>query len=160
MRASDYRRIMNRISLFLALCLMTAGCATVERLNPFNRGKAMPAPVVAAPAGPGTAAAQPAEAFDQTTPEQRAAAVAASSAGAAKALGKVVVALGSPTEQGFWLRSALVTAPGKGRVVTAEGKSVAVELQPGTGPALLSLAAFRALELPLTGLPEVTVSAE
>jgi hypothetical protein len=151
---------MNRIPLFLALCLMTAGCATVERLNPFNRGKAMPASVAAAPVGPGTAAAASAETFDQTTPEQRSAALAGKPAGTAQALGKVVVALGSPTEQGFWLRSALVTAPGKGRVVTANGTSVAVELQPGTGPALLSLAAFRALELPLTGLPEVTVLAE
>jgi hypothetical protein len=42
-------------------------------------------------------------------------------------------------------------------VVTASGQSLAVELRPGSGAALLSLAAFQALGLPLTGLPEVTV---
>ena len=74
-------------------------------------------------------------------------------------MGAVVVALGSPAEQGFWLRSALVTAPAKGRVVTAAGKTVNVDLQPGTGAALLSLAAYRALGLGLTDLPEVQVFA-
>jgi hypothetical protein len=52
-----------------------------------------------------------------------------------------------------------VTAPGKGRAVTATGQSVAVDLQPGSGAALLSLAAYRALGLALTDLPEVRVYA-
>ena len=72
-------------------------------------------------------------------------------------MGSVSVSLGSPTEQGFWLRSALVSAPVRGRVVTDEGASIAVELLPGNGAAQMSLPAFRALGLPLTGLPQVTV---
>jgi hypothetical protein len=54
----------------------------------------------------------------------------------------------------------LVTAPGKGKVVTAAGASVAVDLLPGSGGAMLSLAAYRALGLALTDLPEVTVYAD
>ena len=53
-----------------------------------------------------------------------------------------------------------VQLPGKGKVVTASGASVAVDLQPGSGGALLSLAAYRALGLALTDLPEVTVFME
>jgi hypothetical protein len=47
----------------------------------------------------------------------------------------------------------------QGRIETAAGKSLALELRPGTGGALLSLAAFQALGLSLTDLPEVTVFA-
>ena len=67
------------------------------------------------------------------------------------------MALGSPAEQGFWLKTALVSVAGKGRVVTASGASVAVDLLPTEGAALLSLAAFRALGLSLTDVPEVSV---
>lgn len=97
-----------------------------------------------------------AAALDKSTAEEKAAAVAPVAAGA-QALGKVVVALGSPAEQGFWLKSALVSAPAKGRVETAAGATVNVDLMPGKGAALLSLAAFRALGLGLTDLPEVTI---
>ena len=45
----------------------------------------------------------------------------------------------------------------QGRIVTAAGKSLGLELRPGTGGALLSLAAFQALGLSLTELPQVTV---
>ncbi len=69
------------------------------------------------------------------------------------------MALGSPVEQGFWIKTTQVTVPGKGRVATASGASVNVDLIPGTGGALLSLAAFRQLGLSLTELPEVTVYA-
>ncbi|NEY89329.1 hypothetical protein [Tabrizicola oligotrophica] len=103
--------------------------------------------------------AQSAAALDQTTDAEKAAALAAPVAGA-RELGKTSVALGSPAEQGFWLKSPLVSAPGKGKVVTASGASVAVDLLPGSGGALLSLAAYRALGLALTDLPEVTVFAE
>ena len=108
---------------------------------------------------PGTAAAQTPEAFDQTTEAERAAATAAPAAGGEREIGRVVVGLAPVTEQGFFLKSALVTEPGKGRVVTADGKSVAVDLLQGEGGALLSLAAFRALTLSLTELPEVVVFA-
>ena len=97
-----------------------------------------------------------AEALDQTTTAERAAAVLVPAA-EGRALGKVTVALGSPAEQGFWLKTTLVSVAGTGRVVTASGASVAVDLIPAQGAALLSLAAFRALGLSLTDVPEVSV---
>ncbi len=98
-----------------------------------------------------------ATALDTTTAEQKAAALAAPAKGGERALGTAVVALGPPAEQGFWLSSPRVKAVAQGRVQTASGQSLAVELRPGTGGALLSLAAFQALKLPLTELPELTV---
>jgi phage terminase large subunit-like protein len=98
-----------------------------------------------------------ADALDTTTPQEKAAALAAPATGGERKLGRVVVALGPPAEQGIWLKTALVTAPVMGRLVTAAGTSLAVELRPATGGALLSLAAFQALGLKLTDLPEVTV---
>lgn len=106
---------------------------------------------VLAPQGARTAAA-----FDRTTPAERAAAVAAPATGAP--LGQVVVSLGNPAEPGFWLRSSLVSAPRTGTVRLASGASVQVDLLPPSGSAAqLSLAAYRALGLGLTDLPQVTV---
>jgi hypothetical protein len=98
-----------------------------------------------------------AAALDSTTTEEKAAALAAPAPAGERVLGKAVVALGPPADQGLWLSTPLVTVPTPGRVETGSGQSLAVELRPGTGAALLSLAAFQALKLPLTGLPEVTV---
>lgn len=135
--------------------LMLSGCAGL----PFGKPKPAPvqivAPVEPAVALPALGAGQSAAALDQSTDAQKAAATAPAAEG--RALGQVVVALGSPAEQGFWLKSPLVKVAGKGRVVTASGASVAVDLLPAEGAALLSLAAFRALGLGLTDLPEVTV---
>ena len=117
------------------------------------------APVEVAPPAPVLGSGTTAATLDTTTAAERKEALAAPATGGERALGKVAVSLGSPVEQGFWLRTALVTAPGKGRVVTADGKSVAVDLLPGASGAQLSLAAYRALGLSLTDLPEVTVYA-
>lgn len=95
--------------------------------------------------------------LDKTTAEEKAAALAAPAKGGERELGRVVVALGPPADQGIWLSSALVKEKAQGRIVTAAGRSLAVELRPGTGGALLSLAAFQALGLSLTDLPQVTV---
>lgn len=103
--------------------------------------------------------AKTAASLDATTEAERATATAAPTT-AGRNLGTVSVALGSPAEQGFWLKSPLVAAPGKGRVALASGASVAVDLLPGQGGALLSLAAYRALGLSLTDLPQVVVTAE
>lgn len=109
------------------------------------------AAAVLAPQGARTAAA-----FDRTTPAERAAALAAPASGAP--LGQVVVSLGNPAEPGFWLRSSLVSTPRPGTVRLASGASVQVDLLPPSGGAAqLSLAAFRALGLGLTDLPQVTV---
>ena len=162
--ASDYREAMTYKSLLCALMLLSAlpGCGLVDRV--MGRDKVPPVTAQAVPNGPLSATAplggaQSAAALDQTTDAEKAAATATPAASAERSLGSVVVALGSPAEQGFWLRSALVNAPAKGRVVTAAGKSVNVDLQPGSGAALLSLAAYRALGLGLTDLPEVAVFA-
>lgn len=150
-----------RIIILLSFALLPlSGCGQFDRLT--TPAASAPtaqeaAPLTAiAPLGTGAATA---ESLDQSTPEQVAAATAPA-AGGERELGRVVVALGSPAEQGFWIRTPLAVVAGKGRVVTADGQSVNVDLQPGTGGALLSLAAFRALGLGLTDLPEVTVFAE
>jgi hypothetical protein len=153
-------------ALLCACVLGLSGCALFQKAGgPEPRspitGAAEPqpatefAPTVATTAL-GTRAVS-AEALDRTTAAEKAAALAAPAAGGERELGRVVVALGPPAEQGIWLASTLVKATAKGRIVTAAGKSLAVELRPGTGGALLSLAAFQALGLSLTELPEVTV---
>jgi hypothetical protein len=168
--ASDYRDGMKHRLLAPALILIV-GFSSLTACGVMNRVLGRD-PGVAAAAGPVDPAAdagltlskplggaQSAAALDQTTDAEKAIATAAPVQRGERDLGAVVVALGSPAEQGFWLRSALVTSPGKGRVVTAAGQSVNVDLQPGTGAALLSLAAYRALGLSLTDLPNVTVYA-
>lgn len=146
----------------LAIVLVLAGCGNPvgglfgPKASPIS---ANPVPAPVAQRLPGTAGGQSAAALDTTTEAERSAALAVGPVAGAE-LGRVLVTLGSPTEPGFWLQTALVTAPTKGRVQAEGGASVAVELRPGTGGAQLSLAAFRALGLALTGLPEVTVYSE
>ena len=144
--------------LALALC----GCALFQPNGPASvtgPSAAQPAtemvPAVATTAL--GARAVSAESLDTTTPAEKAAALAAPATGAERQLGRVVVALGPPAEQGLWLSTALVTAVSQGRIETAAGKSLTLELRPGTGGALLSLAAFQALGLSLTELPELAV---
>ncbi|MDZ4093987.1 MAG: D-galactarate dehydratase [Paracoccaceae bacterium] len=160
-------RIFKSFAALLATTLI-AGCATVTLPKLFpSKPESLPARISAPPSAPhpGNAAPPPppgartAATLDTTTPAQRAAALAAPNTGGAKSLGRVSVALGKVTEPGFWLRGALVTVAGKGRVVTPSGASVQVDLVPGTGAAQLSLAAFRALGFGLTDLPVVTVLA-
>ncbi len=130
----------------------------MDRIRTKNADIAVAPAIAVAPGSVGpVAGAQSADVLDQSTASEIAAATAAPVLGAERNLGSVVVALGSPAEQGFWLKSGLVIAPSKGRVVTAAGKSVNVDLQPATGPALLSLAAYRELGLSLTDLPSLTV---
>jgi hypothetical protein len=152
---------MKQILLLTLGTVVLASCGALGGLQPKPQTADVqivmpldPTVVLPPPVGANTAAT-----LDTTTEAQRAAAVAAPMAGA-RELGKVTVALGSPVEPGFWLKTTLVTAPGKGKVVSASGAIVAVDLQPGSGGALLSLAAYRALGFALTDLPEVTVFME
>ena len=158
----------HALALILPVALLSA-CANM----PFSKGKsAAMEPVAAIEMHPQTrpnsvgvqappAGARTVASLDTTTDAQKAAALAPPpQAGGEQTLGKTAVALGNVTEPGFWLRSGLVKKPGAGRVVTASGGSIAVDLIPGTGAAQLSLAAFRALGLPLTELPEVTIFAQ
>lgn len=143
--------------ILLSLALVLGGCTALP-LGP--RAAAPEAEVetrpVSRPPDP-PAGARTAAALDTTTEAQKAAALAAPAPAGEQALGTVAVSLGNVTEPGFWLRSSLVSAPGKGRVEVAGGASVAVDLIPGEGAAQLSLPAYRALGLPLTALPQVTV---
>ena len=155
---------MRQLVILPVLALVLSGCALFQKDGGRSgvTGPAEPQPATEfAPAVStsvlGTTQAASAEALDKTTAEEKAAALAAPATGGERELGKVVVALGPPAEQGIWLSSALVTEKTQGRIMTAAGKSLALELRPGTGGALLSLAAFQALGLSLTELPEVTV---
>lgn len=136
----------------LPLLISLSACGVIDRVR--GRPSEPATPVIRET--PGIATAQSAEALDGSSVAEKSAALSAGGAGGEE-LGRVTVSLGSPTEQGFWLRSPLVVATARGRVVTDEGASIAVDLLPGGGAAQLSLPAFRALGLPLTGLPQVTV---
>ncbi len=152
---------MRPILPLLTLAVLLGGCSGLPILGKRAAAPAPePAPQVAQPglsAPPPRPGARTAETLDTTTPEQRAAATATPAPAAEAPLGRVAVSLGAPTVAGFWLRSALVEQAGPGLVKTAAGKTVQVELQPGEGAAQLSLAAYRALGLSLTDLPEVEV---
>jgi hypothetical protein len=95
--------------------------------------------------------------FDTATATERAAATSPALARTA-VIGTVSVALGSPSEPGFWLKTALVSAPTQGRAALANGAGVAVTLLPSAGPAQMSLSAYRALGLGLTDVPQVQIS--
>jgi hypothetical protein len=158
-RAGDKVAGMRIMVPLLLSALFLSACAD----SPFSglRGEAPADAVetrpVARPPVP-SAGATTAAAFDTTTEADKAAALAPPPAPAGESvLGRTAVALGNPAEPGFWLRSSLVKAAGKGRVEVAGGASIAVDLIPGEGAAQLSLPAFRALNLPLTSLPEVTI---
>jgi hypothetical protein len=154
---------MRHVLTFPLIALLLTGCGLFEKTQSpvpvTGPSEAQPAAEIGeAMASTALGArAVSAEALDTTSAEEKAAALAAPAAGAERALGKVVVALGPPAEQGLWLSTALVSAPVQGRIETAAGKSLTLELRPGTGGALLSLAAFQALGLSLTDLPEVAV---
>ena len=154
---------MMRIYVIPALVILVAlsltGCGMIDRFKPAPKPAPIVVPVAPTVVLPPMGQGQTAAALDQTTAAEKAAATAAPSGGE-RSLGTAVVGLGSPAEQGFWLKSSLIAAPAKGRVATATGATVNVDLLPGTGAALLSLAAFRALGLGLTDLPEVTVYAQ
>ena len=101
--------------------------------------------------------------LDKTTQAQREAAlVNETDRSESTELGTTIAALGSPAQVGFWLKTPLVKKERTGRVVVLEtGKSAKVTLIPLTGEgsgSQLSLSAMRLLELPLTGLVEISVN--
>lgn len=104
------------------------------------------------------------EALDQTSAEERAAALAPSAA-STQLLGETLAALGSPAESGLWLKTGLVTSVRRGRVEVQDGSaSLSVELrpsgaEPGSG-SQLSLSAFNSLGLTLTQLVRLRVYTE
>ena len=158
-------RLCPALSLVLLTGLL-AGCAGGLSLRPAPAVPEVPVSVIHTP-GDDVTRPEPrplgrsAAALDTTSAAERAAAMAGSAGG--RVLGETLASLGAPGEGGFWLRTGLVSREQPGRVVTADGASVAVELRPsgreaGSG-SQISLAALRALGLPLTRLAPLTVRA-
>jgi hypothetical protein len=122
------------------LLLGIGGCALIRPAP-----SPAPAPVVPAPA-------------DTARPE------APQPAPAARLPAATIASLGNVREGGLWMRTPLVSAPMRGRVSDpTTGREVVLDLlplpgDPGAG-SRLSLAAYQALGLPLTALPELRVAA-
>ncbi|MEL6523410.1 MAG: hypothetical protein AAFQ66_20720 [Pseudomonadota bacterium] len=166
-----------RLFLLAAIVVSVSGCARVSGVWDRVRGdQSEPvveetAPLDATstveeqPAAVITPAGQSADAFDTTTEEELLAATAPPEVSSGlRELGRTIASLGDPTVPGFWAETGLVTQAQEGRLTYPEsGKSVTVELRPsGADPSAgsrVSLAAFRALEAPLTDLPELIVLA-
>lgn len=173
-RAGLSQGMRSPVPVFLLFFCVLSGCAGLS----FGRGGAdSEVPVTAAPgaeaprpqARPGAAAAalsprgRTAEALDTTTAAERSAAAEAAARAGGQALGQTLAGLGAPGEPGFWLVTGLVDRVRPGRVRAPSGAALAVELRPSGGPAggggQLSLAAIRALGLPLTELTTLEVFA-
>ena len=157
---------MKHVFVYIPMLICVAGCAqlgwpgkTAPQSAPTEAPEtAQPAPEVA----PVPPAARTVEQFDTTTQAQRAKAAAGGQSGGGRNLGVTIASLGSPSEPGFWLKTPLVDAPAKGRVVYPQtGKSAQVDLIPIDGPktagSRMSLSAMRLIGAPFTGLPEVQV---
>ena len=104
-------------------------------------------------------------ALDKTTNTEKQAALKVTDTGAERNLGKTIASLGDVSQQGFWLKTALVKTQSEGRVVWADnGNSVNLTLIPKEGEASsgsqISLAAMRALGIPLTALADLIVFAK
>ena len=172
---------MFRLTAALTLAALIGGCAQLplpDLLRPkgaetaasvaaeadaeaVDPGLPEPLPTAAAPVPPAQVAAAPA-ALDTVTEAEKDAARATAAASTGGVLGDVTVALGDPADPGLWVKSALVTSEQPGTVRTGGGDAIAVVLKPlgsGAGGPQISLAALRALGLPLTGLHPVTLAA-
>jgi hypothetical protein len=128
---------------------------TEDTMRPVYRAKSPPS-------GPGLVVGVEAAVLDQTTKLEKEQALSVSAQPADKEIGKTIAALGVVSEQGFWLKTALVVVKTEGRVVwAANGNSVNVTLIPKPGAetsgSQISLAAMRALGIPLTALTELIV---
>lgn len=136
-------------ALNMGVILGLAGCALVPALS----GPDRPAP----PTGSAPLAAAVLPRADAQATSDRGTDAAPAMTG-----GRTVASLGTPAESGLWLKTPLVRRTGRGRVTDlATGRAVTLELVPLSGPAgsgsRMSVAAYRALNLPLTALPEVEV---
>jgi hypothetical protein len=140
--------------LALPVLIAVAGCAGQAPAPPTT--VAAPAPV--APVATGNPVRP--EMLDTATAAEKAAALAPAAV-RAQALGTAVASLGDVTEPGFWVKSPLVAVQGPGRIeLAATGQSAAVTLIPvSEGGTEVSLSVLRALGVPLTDLPEVTLFA-
>lgn len=170
-------RPVTSLHLRLLLALPFLALAACERTTSGTGGEQRPPEAaVEAQAAAATAATAPASAttaavprptartateLNTTTPAQRAEA-ARPAAGAQRKLGDTVASLGDPTQPGFWIKTPLVNANGKGRIVNpANGKTAQVDLLPLSGSAgsgsQVSLPALQLIGVSLTDLPTIEV---
>ncbi|KIQ68359.1 hypothetical protein [Wenxinia marina] len=112
------------------------------------------------PPPPPPANATTAAEFDTTTEEDRAEAQAEAEGGETR-LGTTLATLGNPAEPGIWIETPYVDTVTAGRVETAAGEGINVELRPSGGAAgsgsEISLPAMQLLGLSLTAIEELTV---
>jgi hypothetical protein len=152
--------MMKPVALVAVLALSLPGCALPNGKTaapPEEPGMATEiAPPVETRPLETMGAGQSVAALDTTSEAEKKAALAAPAPGGGE-LGRAVVALGSPADPGLWVQTSLVGAVTKGRIVAPNGQSLAVELRPGTGAALMSLSAYQALGIGLTELPEMAI---
>ena len=160
---------MLGIARVLFVCLLAGGCAL---LGPQERA-GTPVPDPAPGAGPAPADSLRPESREsgnvpaEGPPTESAIPGAADPVpredGPAPSLPATTVAsLGEVARPGLWMRTPLVTAPMRGRVTDdTTGASVVLDLIPLDAPpgagSRMSLAAYQALDLPLTALPELRV---
>lgn len=165
----------TRLTLLLpiaALAACTTGMDTSPKPAPTTPGATVTAGTDAAAAAaaeartgviPGTlqrpAGSRTVAQLDASAAEK---AAASKPAAGGQKLGTTIASLGDATQGGFWIKTPLVKAAGKGRLVDpATGKSVNVDLMPLSGPASagsqVSLPALTTLGADLTDLPEVEV---
>jgi hypothetical protein len=141
---------------FTTLALL-AGCAGGLPDLGFGRDRGLVPPEVSVNEAPDDDVTRP----RARSADAREAAEAPPQPGAGGYLGETLAGLGSPAEQGLWLRTGLVSETRQGRVESAEGDAVSLELRPsGTDPGAgsqLSLAAMQALGLPLSTLATIRV---
>jgi len=155
---------MKRVLLpviFLAGC-SGFGISDADLAPPEGMLRPMPRPEAGADAPP--AGANTVEALDTSSAAERAAALAAGEPAAETRLGTTIATLGNPADPGFWLQTPLVDRVRQGRVESANGGTVKLELRPiesapGAG-SRISLAALRLLNVGLTGLHELMVYAD
>src|SRR6056297_4223706 len=143
---------MFGIARVLLICLLAGGCAL---LGPRERAAdPQPDPTGAPPESAESDPASGETAVSDPSNDNSAPALPATT----------VASLGDVARPGLWMRTPLVTEPMPGRVSDPATGAVAVvellplEAAPGAG-SRLSLAAYRALNLPLTSLPELRVTA-
>lgn len=115
-------------------------------------------------AGPGFVEGVEAETLDESSTAEKKEALKTTDTSGEKKLGETIATLGDVAQQGFWLKTSLVIKEREGRIVWAEdGNSVNVTLVPKQGEVTsgsqISLAAMRALGIPLTALAELIVFA-
>lgn len=134
-------------------CLLAGGCALLGPREAGRGAEPQAADAAVDAAGPAEGAEAPG-----TAPQ----APAARPEPAPALPATTVASLGDVGRPGLWLRTGLVTSPMRGRVRDeATGASVSLDLLPLDAPpgagSRMSLAAYQALGLPLTALPELRV---